>query len=306
MTRKLSRFTVGDTVVCFDAPAKGKGAPQLSFHPKSPAPVKHREFLPADVEIAGLPSRWQPVRAWSPDSLVQLKCREDVHGCAFSQGRTMRGGASTAALVFMEQQVLKKPGSTCVVTSLKHPSGLHCEHHLSWQGNTPVFTSLSRVRNAGNMPVTLDMLSSFSLGGITPYAADDAPERLTVHRYRSTWSAEGRLDSQRIEQLQLERSWFGHGIACERFGQFGSMPVRGFFPIVAVEDRRAGVLWGARLACPGSWQMEVFRRDDFVALSGGQADREFGHWFKTLQPGDAYETPAATLACVKGNLDQLA
>ena len=306
MTRKLSRFTVGDTVVCFDAPAKGKGAPQLSFHPKSPAPVKHREFLPADVEIAGLPSRWQPVRAWSPDSLVQLKCREDVHGCAFSQGRTMRGGASTAALVFMEQQVLKKPGSTCVVTSLKHPSGLHCEHHLSWQGNTPVFTSLSRVRNAGNMPVTLDMLSSFSLGGITPYAADDAPERLTVHRYRSTWSAEGRLDSQRIEQLQLERSWFGHGIACERFGQVGSMPVRGFFPFVAVEDRKAGVLWGARLACPGSWQMEVFRRDDFVALSGGQADREFGHWFKTLQPGDAYETPAATLACVKGNLDQLA
>ena len=84
------------------------------------------------------------------------------------------------------------------------------------------------------------------------------------------------------------------------------MPVRGFFPFVAVEDREAGVLWGARLACPGSWQMEVYRRDDFVALSGGQADREFGHWFKTLQPGDTYETPAATLACVKGNLDQLA
>ena len=84
------------------------------------------------------------------------------------------------------------------------------------------------------------MLSSFSLGGITPYATDDAPERLTVHRFRSTWSAEGRLDSRTVEQLQLERSWIGHGIACERFGQVGSMPVRGFFPFVAVEDTPPG------------------------------------------------------------------
>ena len=63
------------------------------------------------------------------------------------------------------------------------------------------------VRNAGKKPVTLEMLSSFSLGGMTPYAHDDAPNRLAVHRFRSTWSAEGRLDTQGIEDLQLERSW---------------------------------------------------------------------------------------------------
>ena len=150
------------------------------------------------------------------------------------------------------------------------------------------------------------MLSSFSLGGMTPYASDDAPNRLLVHRYRSAWSAEGRLDTQGIEDLQLERSWIGHGIACERFGQVGSMPVRGFFPFVALEDREAGVLWGAQLACPGSWQMEVFRKDDFVALSGGQADREFGQWFKTLKSGETYDTPVATIGCIKGDIDQLA
>ncbi len=162
------------------------------------------------------------------------------------------------------------------------------------------------VRNAGKKPVTLEMLSSFSLGGMTPYAHDDAPNRLAVHRYRSTWSAEGRLNTQDIEDLQLERSWIGHGIACERFGQVGSMPVRRFFPFVALEDREAGVLWGAQLATPGSWQMEVFRKDDFVALSGGQADREFGHWFKTLKAGETYDTPAATIGCIKGNIDELA
>jgi hypothetical protein len=33
MTKILSKFTVGDTVVRFEAPAEGKGAPQLSLHP---------------------------------------------------------------------------------------------------------------------------------------------------------------------------------------------------------------------------------------------------------------------------------
>jgi alpha-galactosidase len=306
MTKLLSKFTVGDTIIRFDAPAEGKGAPQLSLHPKSLAPVKHREFLPPDVEIVGLPAMWQPMRAWALDSLVQLKCMEDIYGGSFSQGRTMRAGHSTAALEFIGQKVQKKNGGTSVITTLKHPSGLHCEHQLSWQGNVPVFSSRVSVRNAGKKPVTLEMLSSFSLGGMTPYAHDDAPNRLLVHRYRSTWSAEGRLDTQGIEDLQLERSWIGHGIACERFGQVGSMPVRGFFPFVALEDREAGVLWGAQLATPGSWQMEVFRKDDFVALSGGQADREFGHWFKTLKAGETYETPVATIGCIKGNIDQLA
>jgi alpha-galactosidase len=306
MTKLLSKFTVGDTIIRFDTPAEGKGAPQLSLHPKSLAPVKHREFLPPDVEIVGLPAMWQPRRAWALDSLVQLKCMEDIYGGSFSQGRTMRSGHSTAVLEFVSQKVQKKNGGTSVVTTLQHPSGLHCEHQLSWQGNVPVFSSRVSVRNAGKKPVTLEMLSSFSLGGMTPYAHDDAPNRLLVHRYRSTWSAEGRLDTRGVEDLQLERSWTGHGIACERFGQVGSMPVRGFFPFLALEDREAGVLWGAQLATPGSWQMEVFRKDDFVALSGGQADREFGHWFKTLKAGETYDTPVATIGCIKGDIDQLA
>ena len=306
MTKLLSKFTVGDTVVRFDVPAEGRGAPQLSLHPKSLAPVKHRELLPRDVEIAGLPEMWQSIGAWSLDALVQLKCMEDIYGGSFSQGRTMRAGCSTAVLEFIGQKVHRKNGGTSVVTTLKHPSGLLCEHQLSWQGNVPVFSSRVSVRNAGKKPVTLEMLSSFSLGGMTPYAHDDAPNRLFVHRYRSTWSAEGRLDTQGIENLQLERSWAGHGIACERFGQVGSLPVRGFFPFVALEDREAGVLWGAQLASPGSWQMEVFRKDDFVALSGGQADREFGHWFKTLKAGETYDTPVATIGCIKGDIDQLA
>jgi alpha-galactosidase len=317
MIKNLSKFTVGDTVVRFDIPAPDKDfppahadklggtVPQLSLHPKSLAPVKHRKFLPPDVEIKGLPARWLPIPAAGLDPMVHLKCMEDDQVMGFSQGQTMRLAPSTIALKFVSQKVVKKAGATTVITTLSHPSGLRCEHRFSWIGNSPVFTSSVRALNAGKKPVTLEMLTSFSLGGLTPYAEDDAPNRLMVHRYRSSWSMEGRPESRSIESLHLERSWLGGGIASERFGQVGSKPVRGFFPFAAIEDKQAGVIWGAQLACPGSWQMEIFRRDDFAALSGGQADREFGHWFKTLNPGESFETPAATLACVRGDLDQL-
>ena len=33
MTKLLSKFTVGDTSIRFDAPAEVRGAPQLSLHP---------------------------------------------------------------------------------------------------------------------------------------------------------------------------------------------------------------------------------------------------------------------------------
>ncbi len=303
MRKLLSQFTVGDTLVQYDCWAEC-GPIQLSLRPKGLAVTPHREFLPADaVEIRSLPAQWQPVRAWSLDSLVQLKCLADTQSPG--QGRTMRATPSTTSLRFLRQEVVKNAGTTTVATTLEHPSGLIVEHLFSWSGKTPVFTSRVCIRNNGENPVTLEMLSSFSIGGITPYAEDDAPERLVVHRFRSMWSAEGRLESRLIEDLQLECSWSGGSVSCERFGQVGSMPVRGFFPFVALEDRMAGVIWGAQIAWPGSWQMEVYRRDDFVSLSGGLADRELGQWMKTLAPGEHFETPAAILACLHGNLDQL-
>lgn len=83
------------------------------------------------------------------------------------------------------------------------------------------------------------------------------------------------------------------------------MPVRKWFPFVALEDTVAGVVWGAQLAWSGSWQMEIFRQNDDVALSGGLADREFGHWLKTVRPGEIFEAPPAFLSCVRGSLDEL-
>lgn len=243
--------------------------------------------------------------AYVIDSLAQVKIVGDSYTGAFAQGHTMRSSPSVAGFRFTHQTTHVEGSVRIILTNLKNEAGHRIEHRIRSREEDTTFEVTTTFINGSDQPVTLEMLSSFSLGGITPFHEADAPGRLRVHRFRSVWSAEGRLETQSIEQLHLERSWSGAGAFSERFGQVGSMPVRKWFPFVAVEDTVAGVTWGAQLAWAGSWQMEVFRQHDDVCVSGGLADREFGHWHKTLQPGESLETPHATVACVQGGLDEL-
>ncbi len=81
------------------------------------------------------------------------------------------------------------------------------------------------------------------------------------------------------------------------------MPVRRYFPWMVVEDRKYNYSIGVQLAHPCSWQMEVYNKDEKNALSGGLADREFGHWMKFLESGETFETPRATITVAKEDID---
>lgn len=252
------------------------------------------------------------------DCLAQVKELDDDQAPAFSQGSTMRNSGTVDRLRLVDFTVEETPpaprrapddddrdeGGVIIRATFAHARGWRLRHELAWRRGRAWATSRTVVENPTAETITLEMLASFSLAGITPFADDDAPGRLVRHRFRGVWSMEGRLDSQPVEDLQLERSWAGWGARCERFGSIGSMPTRNFFPVVAIEDVAARATWAARLETPGSWQLEVYRRDDGLALSGGLADREFGHWMKNIPPGGAFESPRAFLTCVAGGIDE--
>ena len=236
--------------------------------------------------------------------LIQLRVRGEEGAGRFLQGRSTSFSPSTLKLRLERQELLEELGATIVRSHLSTPSGLHCQHDLQWAAGTGFLRVNTRVHNPTEQPFTLELLSSFSLAGMTPFASDDAANRLTVHRFRSAWSAEGRAVSEPLEVLQLDRVRAAGGPStAERFGQVGTMPVRGWFPFCAVEDSIAGVTWGAQLAWAGSWQLELNRRGDSLNLCGGLADRELGHWSKTLAGGETFETPEARLSVVQGGLD---
>jgi alpha-galactosidase len=298
----LAEFEVGESVLRYLREGLRVGMMMVPSACRGMEAPK-RESLRGNPEIDVF-SGWMP-RASHLDPLVQVKLAGDEYPGAFAQGRTMLGSASNGRFAFAGQQVSRYGVRTMVTTRLTTAEGLEVVHEASWFDGESWVTIQTRLRNSLRAKMMVEMLTSFSLGCITPFDAGDAPGRLRVHRFRSGWSAEGRLETHTLEQLHLERSWSGAALFSERFGQVGTMPVRGWFPFVAVEDAEASVLWGAQLAWAGSWQMEISRQHDEVAISGGLADREFGHWARTLLPGEELRSPPAVVACVCGNVDAL-
>lgn len=298
--KKSWDIPAGDMVVRFRQDGEAVGMELLPAS-MGESVAERREFL-TDPAVTRLPAKWGPFRAWNVDPLVHVKLMGEECPGGFAQGQTLRG---CGRLSFVEQKVMHNGAAGNIKTLLRHPSGLELEHELTWTGAQEFIAAYTTATHRGRSPVTLELLTSFSLGGITPFDAADAPGRLWVHRFRGGWSSEGRMESTPVEAMHLDRSWSGHAVFCERFGQVGTFPTHGFFPRVLAEDRESSVFWGAQLAWAGSWQLELYRRDDCLCLSGGLADRELGHWTKTLQPGETITSPTAYLSVVRGNTQDI-
>lgn len=261
------------------------------------------------IEWQLLPAGCMPLpekRRRHADSMIQAYLTGDELPGGYSGGRTLRNSGTVRALSLQGQRVEQNADGLCVETRMNHPKGVFT-HRLQWRTGSAYIISETAFTNRSHEPVTLEFLSSFSLGGLSPFAEGTAPGALWLHRLLSGWSMEGRLRSDMVEILGLEPSWARFGVRCLRFGQAGSMPCNGWFPWLMVEDRRAGVFWGCALRHNASWQIEAYRQDDGLAVSGGLADSEFGQWWKTLAPGETFTAPAALLTAVQtSSLDEAA
>jgi alpha-galactosidase len=300
-----SSHELGDTLVRFPYD-EASGVIGLEILPLASAGklTEPRMSLRGEPFIDAIPGD-DPAPARPVESLLQFKVIGDAYPGAFAQGHTLRNSETLHRFKFKSQS-REVQGSTVIIrTLLEDACGVTAEQILSHEAGATFMTSESRITNGGKEAIRLELLASFSLSGISPFDKTDSANRLQVHRFRSGWSSEARHECISIEDLHLERSWSGASAFSERFGQLGTMPVRKWFPFVAVEDKVAGVCWGAQLAWAGSWQMEVYRKHDDLCLSGGLADREFGHWIKALAPGESITSPVAYISTVQGSFDEL-
>jgi len=247
------------------------------------------------------------------DPLVQISCTGDIARSGFEAGETRHGSGLTMSMKYVSQEeTVDEKCEKCadidtiektVTTVLENENGIQVRHIVSGSDSCRSICVRTEVKNNSKEDIMIEALSSFALSGITPYADDEATGRLLMHRFRSRWSAEGRHEVRSIEDLMLEPAWARFAVRCEKFGTLGSMPIRGFFPVVAIEDTEAGVVWGATNACSSSWQIEAVRTDENLSLAGGLADYEYGHWRKSIKPGESFATPEAYLTVAKADVD---
>ena len=244
-------------------------------------------------------------KEYDVEPLVQMKIVGDDYPFNYSHGRTMRGSQTGMKLHFAGQEEHEDEKEHTISTFLEDGRGLKCEHRVRLSKGDKACYVTCKVTNEMNREIKMEMISSFTLGGLTPFIDGTASEAMHLYQIRSTWANEGRLVSCPIEEEQLEPSWKPSGANGIRFGQVGSMPNREYFPFVGIEDKKSKVCWGVQLAIGSSWQLEAYRKDDALSLSGGIADREKGHWLKSLKEGQSFETPAAILSVAAGTMDEL-
>lgn len=245
------------------------------------------ETVIADEKSVGLTvlpvSREFDEKKFSPDPLVQVAFTGDRSLLDYSRGISMKNREST--LLRITKQTANNFGVQTVLTDGR---GNFYTHTLRYDDKTGVFSADVLYENKTGKKRTLEFLESAHLG----IAPQEGAEQLTLYRMTSAWSRECRLKKDEFFNLGLERSWANYGLKSEKWGSVGSMPNRGYYPFAAVEDTD-GVIWGMTVEAPYSWQMEVSLERESVALGGGLADFETGHWRKEIKDGEKFSTHKA-------------
>lgn len=284
MKKEISRFVFADMLISYLLDEKNHVGINV---------------IPADMEDK------QVEKEANIENIIQMYIRGDELSSGFGNGKTLSRTQSTQQLQYLSQDVTQYEDGTEIITWFTNPYDHRVGHVLSHKAGCQGFQIKTIFQNTGREKIVLENLSSFSFGGLTPFEEKEGTGTLYMHRARSWWSAEGRRESGSIEEYHLEPSWSKCAVRVEKFGQTGSMPVKGYFPFIAIEDRKVGVVWAAQIACPSSWQIEVRRRDNGLSVTGGLADYDYGHWAKELHPGEEFETPWAYFTVAQGDVDKV-
>lgn len=282
MKKVVFRHQVGDSVLLF---VEQEGLVSLFFVPSD---MENRVDLQSKDGVNGM---------------IQASLCGDVRFSCYSSGQTMLNSETTNSFRLKGQRVKEENGTRVIETTFTGNHKITVKNVIIFDADVKHVKTYNELKNCGTEDVTVEMLASFSLSGISPFDGDAS--NLRLHRMFGNWSAEGRAECRRLESAGLEQSWANYGLRDERFGAVGSMPVQRYFPFACLEACDSNTLWGVLLEAPCSWQMEVTRYNKYVALSGGQADFEYGHVRRTVRAGKSIRTDAAYLTVCHGSVDDV-
>ena len=159
------------------------------------------------------------------------------------------------------------------------------------------------VRNTSGENVTLEYVSSLCLGGLGGGKACNAAPRLDVSLPHSSWCKELNWRRHSMEELGYSVMPAPHANIRIQANNTGTWSVKEYLPMGAVIDRVSGeaLLW--QIESNNSWHWEISDHLEQLLLRlSGPTEAENG-WWKTLRPGETFESVPAALAVTDGGFD---
>ena len=293
MQYREKQYVIGNTTIKYLIDEEGKTS-MLLIPTECVDMVKEQWNVPLDEIVP----RAKYMHRWGIGSIAYAHiCGEFIE----RPGVTMKWNYG---FVFSDQEYCKSNSEEKITTILQNGRGHKLIHSLTHINGCEGFIISTEFVNESDNDVEIDMLSSFALENLSPFQMDDGPNKYVFHRFLGGWSMEGRLQSQTIEEMNLERTWSGYLSSNERFGSIGSYPTGKYFPSAVFEDKGAGVCWAVSLSCNSTWQMELTRNSNTLSFSGGIGDREFCGWRKKIKSKEAFAAPIAYVSAIKGNVNE--
>lgn len=215
---------------------------------------------------------------------------------------SMKFGQSFTEMYFKSQQEISGNGKTVIETVIESAEGYSVTHRLTNYDGEEGFEVECTFNNNTGKSVRLEMMSSATLDNLSPLNHDnDHSEDIYLHTFKSSWAIEGTHTCQNLRELNLQKAWGGtyDGI---KIGTQGSRSTANYFPYAVAEDRKAGVMWGMKLAHNATWQIEFTRCAYDMSLSCGIGDLMYGNWFKDIENGGSFTAPKAYIAMCEGDI----
>ena len=107
------------------------------------------------------------------NSMVQMKLAGDIYPNCYGHGSSMRNGESSNRLDYKSQIVEETEEKTVIKTFLEDARGYKVIHVITYYEGDDSFEMKNILENVSEQEITLEMISSFELGNISPFLEGD-------------------------------------------------------------------------------------------------------------------------------------
>jgi len=240
------------------------------------------------------------------DHEVALNCTGENRMVHF--GSKLAGGSAGSRLLFIEKTETKtNRGNLVVITQRDTIKKLKVESFYEFADASPVVKRYTRLTNEGSEDVGIEYLSSAMLNNFGYLTKGHLEDNLLIHFAFNTWMAEGQWHSMKPSEL----GWVENGYfipSSIMMNNIGSWSTTSYLPMGMIENTRAGITWFWQIEHNGSWHSEISDigakpfNNTYLYLGG--PDEQYSHAWKSIRPGQDYQTVPVALGCVKGGFEE--
>lgn len=198
-------------------------------------------------------------------------------------------------------------GKTVEIVTKDDETGLEVTTYLQFYRNVKVMRCKNVITNKGTEAQTLEHISTFNYLGIDKEGSLPRDEKINVYIPHNGWQKEMSWQRYTLPELGMAQS---QPVNEQRTSKricvtnTGNWSAKEYLPMGCIENTQTKTMMYWQIEHNGSWHWEISDQNGhmYVQLCG-PTERE-SHWFKTLAPGESFETVPAAVGICQGGIDE--